>query len=1122
MATPDLTGAGSDPTHHVVLYDGTTELGFVVTDQGGDLDERTFRRFPFATPNDPYITEKQASFGGGFGQDKFEDDRSKYWKSEGVDTTKDKIALGPVPHYGEGLYDQAVNFQDYSDETFSWTTLEGTEQWIAMSFTTPATFASTNYVKFWVQKIGSPSANLLVRLYSNSGGDPDSLLATATIAPTELDNTAQWFRKAISYNLGNSTTYHLVFTMSSAGSTTSGYKIGGNGTQANAKKSSAGSSWASADNDIFFRLESTGTSSATMRFFEYKGQLYFVQSFDGTTTDTLWMNGWRGACDVNSGQLDNLYDATQSWSTYITGDEVIDIIAGPYSGLQEDWRLANKASLGELTNAYLPVTPDWDKAHTVNDEYLVKNTDWWFERSTDYSLAKVSDIAVVNGMIFFCRGNNRSVMLHREYNDLGTWDAGETINSGVNADLALVERDPVSGNFIWFAQNATAEGDMRPDVVRSRVTAWDDNGMNSVYFTTVKPSEWVSADGDVPIGAEGANRLKIGVKINKILTVGIGAPGATYTNGQFQVTIVDAGSSGTAKCTVTVSGGAITSIDSLDVVGYNYTLGDKTVTGLSGGDGNARIEITALDGFSTGLLAYTNLTNADGDAVTVDMRLMDRVRFDIMYSVWNAVTKYQTLDVGDLSLVFSDELNCANELIEVDIPKVMKSGDYFGGEDISLPTATPTTAGAEAIASIGFKLNTAKNKSFNIHLMPMPIRGFTDNDIVPVGFRDGDDITGLDLYGDPETLWVFTESGMGEVTNNRFKPVPLRELNVAHHPNNGRGHEVHDVYLLFTWRGRLQRYFRQNLEDLGPDFPTGLIDIAGDIVDVVTYPGRVYAAVDGGRNGKSMIICYKGGAWHEVWTSFSGERIRKLYIQAIQGHSDKLWASVGSFTMWFPITLDATQLPANSDYLYRPTGYLDTSWIYTEDMELDKFMRSVIMVRNRATDADLDVNMYYQIDDEDADWTEMTNVDDLTASAKEFNFSDGTAGASIQGNRVRFRIELHTFDITKSPVVRSIQTRLYRLPEIRYSWTWIAKASSISINLRGDEEKTLGTQATVLAGLAKLDEWASSLTQLTVETGIDAFNGSTVILEPVPYQLLTIVNDEGIEEDVLQVSVNDI
>ena len=393
-----------------------------------------------------------------------------------------------------------------------------------------------------------------------------------------------------------------------------------------------------------------------------------------------------------------------------------------------------------------------------------------------------------------------------------------------------------------------------------------------------------------------------------------------------------------------------------------------------------------------------------------------------------------------------------------------------------------------------------------------------DVEPITVGQVDGDNITGLEAFGDPETAWVFTEAGFGQIKNNRFMPVPMREIKVARHANNGKGHEVSDVYLLFTWKGRLQRYYRQNIEDLGPDFPKAMGDIAGEVVDVKTYPGRFYVAVDGGPNGKSMILCHKGGGWHEIYTSFAGERIRSMFVQAIEGKSDKLWASVGADLMWFPLELQTADLPANSDYLYRPTGHLDTSWIYTASRELDKVFRSILLTVDNAKDSDLDVKVYYKIDDEDGAWTLL----------KETIFSHSTTehylerfGGNTRGNRIRFRLELMTKANSKSPIIRSIQSRMYRVPEVKFTYTWLSKLSTISVNLRGDEERTLGQFRTVQQAFDLIDLWAASLTPLKIQSDIGAIHDKEIILDPVPAQLLMIVHDEQIQEQSIQMSAND-
>ena len=123
---PQISGSGADPTHHIKLEDGEGfSVGFVITDQSGDRDERTFRRFPSSDPQNPYVTEKQSSFGGGFGQAVFEENRAKYWRGNGIDTTKDALVLAPMFHYAKGAHSKAEEYMPASSHTMRWFKIQG-------------------------------------------------------------------------------------------------------------------------------------------------------------------------------------------------------------------------------------------------------------------------------------------------------------------------------------------------------------------------------------------------------------------------------------------------------------------------------------------------------------------------------------------------------------------------------------------------------------------------------------------------------------------------------------------------------------------------------------------------------------------------------------------------------------------------------------------------------------------------------------------------------------------------------------------------------------------------------------------------------------------------------------
>ena len=266
----NLTGSGADPTHHIVLSDGEREVGFVITDPEGSRDESSFKRYPKSTPEQPYITEKQSSFGGGFGQVAFEENRSMYWRSKGVDTTKAAIVLAPAFHYAKGEFRKAQEYMP--DGTFSALMLVGNRAWYAMPFTPLVEWTSTTYLKLFLAKVG-PAKTLRIRLYTNSGGAPNTLIHTEDIAASSItDPDMQWVRFAIAdtYTYAADTQYWVVLTTTGSGE--GHWRVGRSTSTSAGIKSTSGSSWTSAYS-FYFRIEGPA-APLTARFFDYKKQAY--------------------------------------------------------------------------------------------------------------------------------------------------------------------------------------------------------------------------------------------------------------------------------------------------------------------------------------------------------------------------------------------------------------------------------------------------------------------------------------------------------------------------------------------------------------------------------------------------------------------------------------------------------------------------------------------------------------------------------------------------------------------------------------------------------------------------------------------------------------------------------
>ncbi len=94
--------------------------------------------------------------------------------------------------------------------------------------------------------------------------------------------------------------------------------------------------------------------------------------------------------------------------------------------------------------------------------------------------------------------------------------------------------------------------------------------------------------------------------------------------------------------------------------------------------------------------------------------------------------------------------------------------------------------------------------------------------------------------------------------------------------------------------------------------------------------------------------------------------------------------------------------------------------------------------------------------------------------------------------------------------------------ETKFSYVWLCSLSTISINLRGDEERAVGSFATSQAAYDVLDSWASHLMPLSVESDIATIQNKLVVLQGIPAQLMMIVHDEKIQNQTMQITVDEI
>lgn len=265
-------------------------------------------------------------------------------------------------------------------------------------------------------------------------------------------------------------------------------------------------------------------------------------------------------------------------------------------------------------------------------------------------------------------------------------------------------------------------------------------------------------------------------------------------------------------------------------------------------------------------------------------------------------------------------------------------------------------------------------------------------------------ITNAVPYGTPQVLWLVKEDGFGSVNNDVYAPVPLNEMAVLASELNGQAICQFNVYLFFSMRQRVERYYDNRLDDLGPDRDEGLpAGRQGNVSCLLPVPGGILAAIDAGA-GYSSIQFYNQIGWHElVRAPEAGRRITRMIIQEVPGDSpDLLWFTYGENMLFCTHSDNPQHTPG---YQFAETGTLITSWYQGTYRDVKKFLDSVLLFAEGLS-AEITVAFSWQSESGDPEvWNNFPDTFDGTADQIPFT-SDDTAN----GRRWRLKITINNSD----------------------------------------------------------------------------------------------------------------
>ena len=996
---PTATATEPSPSHHVTLSDGTTTFGFVLVDGQGEINERAITRTSipptgtkitqgstkYADLEFPLVSIAQDDWSSGRGGENFEDDRTRFADSYRlVSRHQSTLMLGPREIYTQGYRDDNQYLPVKTGVT--WQSLTGSNRYVAYKFTTTAAYNALR-MQVWIRRRGSPGT-LTCELRDDNSGDPGSVLKTDTATTSDVTDTISvLYRFAISSQaLSNATAYWVVIYGAAGDTSASHWEVGTDAADTNnlTKSSTAGSSWANASYDLYFRVRDDNADKGG-RFFEYKGSLYCVKNTD-TGTPRLYINGTRGLVLGASQSTTTLGDSAQSWTTDEHKDSVVVLWEGAGSNTGKYFGTITGNTATVLTFDAITNTPVADDT-TYSIVARPEPTGAWSLISGHGLTGPITDVAVFGDYVYFAQGQSILIRSMRQIQRIGSL-AYAYANSNTAANFLQVVHDPQKGSRIWSAVDRDSQG--RRSVSSSKEEA-----------------------------------------------------GALF----FALTIEDAEDVWTAGSNTVVTS------DDTDYVA-----------------GSASVKIVATSAGAAEILAYETITS-------LSLFAFRTIQWWFKSSI--------ELDAGDLDLRISIASDATSSVKDFPFPEV--EADVW--TEVTLPF-DPNTKDYRKITSIGVEQVT-NLADFTLRIdavIVSPGAEFGDYVQLPKGFGR---LTGLEAYGEPEELWVFREGQAGRITNGVFTPLPLREMSNARSRTNGKASTVNGVYLYFSYLQGLQRYYRNNLDDTGPDGDEGLPDNRrGSIGRLLSYPGRIFASIDTDATRYSTILSYNRRGWHEYYRSPEiDQNIDAMYIQTIPGITqDRLWMIQGEDILWLPLPGQTLREDTDTTFIFTHEGTLESGWMSANLRDMEKFYNSLKIIT-------LDTNSGAQIveadyrTDESATWVVLPST--FGAFRTEVDLTS-TTPPNVTGRRLRYRLRLQSNGPFLSPKVKAVVLEAVARVPIKYTDTM----AFIAQDLNKDIESRLDSYAATETVVSQLDTWASSATVLVMRSVYSPYDNKEVLLDP--------------------------
>ena len=388
-------------------------------------------------------------------------------------------------------------------------------------------------------------------------------------------------------------------------------------------------------------------------------------------------------------------------------------------------------------------------------------------------------------------------------------------------------------------------------------------------------------------------------------------------------------------------------------------------------------------------------------------------------------------------------------------------------------------------------------------------------------------INGMILHPDPagnEAVWAFKTDMPYVIPNSAANPYPVgpEEFRTVRSLYNGVRPIKHDVYLFFPLLQGLMRYYGGTYTDMGPNLGEGLPDDRrGAIVAMVSYPGRFFAAVDGGASGYSSVMV--SGGWHELYRAPKSQRIKSMAFQVIPGTGlDRLWVYQGNDLLWLPFPSDTNELN-DAAYPYTPEWSIELSRMHSGMYDVQKMIK-LLKIQSDRLEVDATTNRaicWFELDYRKDDETEWTTLKDpfTTSPTQEVDFS---SVYGLAGKRLKFRVRGYSRDANKTAVFLAIIV----FSVIRVD----VKEFTTLFNVLCEDDEAIGLREgdkamSALEKMNQIKDWgdATNDSMLRMQSVSPMFHEKMVFLNVGSREQVRFRHESGVGGDayVVQVSLQD-